>query len=44
VEGKPRGWNLESNLVPFTFDRETLEGLAEALEGKEDHGQKPPNI
>ncbi len=38
MERKPRGWNLEPNLVPFTFDRETLEGLVEALGKKEDHG------
>jgi len=44
VEGKPRGWNVEANLVPFVFDTETLEGLREALERMEDHGQGTTNV
>jgi GNAT superfamily N-acetyltransferase len=39
VERKPRGWNLEANLVPFTFDAETLADLKAALDGMEEHGQ-----
>jgi GNAT superfamily N-acetyltransferase len=39
VERRPRGWNLEANLVPFTFDAETLADLKAALDRMEDDGQ-----
>jgi hypothetical protein len=44
VEGKPRGWNIEPNLIPFTFDADTLEGLREALDRMEVHGQGTTKI
>ena len=39
VQKKPRGWNLAANLVPFTFDAETLADLKAALDRMEDNGQ-----
>lgn len=44
VERRPRGWNLEANLVPFTFDKATLEELQEALARMEDNGQDATDI
>lgn len=38
VVRKPAGWNAPSNLVPFTFDVDVLDGLKEALARMEDHG------
>ena len=43
-ERKPRGWNLENNLVPFVFDLATLQGLKNLLDGMEHHGEGTPNL
>ena len=43
-EGPIRGWNLGSDLVPFKFDREALEGLASALDRLEHHGEDSPDF
>jgi hypothetical protein len=44
VEGKPRGWTIETNLIPFVFETHTLEGLREALERMEAHGESTTDI
>jgi hypothetical protein len=44
IERRPRGWNLEANLVPFTFDAEALADLKAALDRTEDNGQGTTNL
>lgn len=39
VERRPRGWNVEDNLIPFVFDSERLADLKAALDGMEDDDQ-----